>query len=120
MSKNEDDSVMEIAFATRSKFLKVCENVISKNLVELDSGGVVHVGLEEGGYNGRVIVEILPNDRSFFETDWESKDPTRFPARIKAAATALKNSGCEGRYEISHLDGSLSIKSVQLYRPSWD
>lgn len=39
-------------------------------------------------------------------------DATRFPARIKAAATALLNCGYEGRFDISHSDGLLTIRAV--------
>lgn len=103
---------MDIAYATRSQFLDPCEAAIRGHRTELDAGGVVHVDLQEGGYDGRVIVTIHPNDRTAFGTDWESTDPTRFPARIKAAATALLNCRCEGRFEVSHSDGSLRIRAV--------
>jgi hypothetical protein len=103
---------MDIAYATRSQFVDTCEAAIHGHRAELEAGGVVHVDLTEGGYDGRVVVTIHPNDRASFGTDWESTDPTRFPARIKAAATALLNCGCEGRFEISHSDGSLAIRSV--------
>jgi hypothetical protein len=104
--------VVDIAYATRSQFLNACEAAICGHRAELDAGRVVDVDLGEGGYNGRIVVTIRPNDRSFFGTDWESADPTRFPARIKAAATALLNCGCLGRYEVSHSDGSVTIRSV--------
>ncbi len=103
---------MDIAYATRSQFLGVCEAAIRGHRAELDADGVVHVDLKEGGYDGRVIVTIRPNDHMAFGTDWESTNPTRFPARIKAAATALLNCGFEGRFEISHSDGSLIIRAV--------
>jgi hypothetical protein len=103
---------MEITYVTKSSFLPACESAINTHRVNLDSGNPVHVDLQEGGYNGRVIVTIRTNDRSAFNTDWESTDPTRFPARIKAAATALLHCGCEGRFEISHTDGLLTIRAV--------
>ena len=103
---------MDIAYATRSQFLDACEAAIRGHRAELDTGGVVHVDLKEGGYDGQVVVTIRPSDRAAFGTDWESTDPTRFPARIKAAATALLNCGCEGQFEVSHSDGSLTIRSA--------
>lgn len=103
---------MDITYATRSKFLAACELGIRGHLTDLGASGVVHVDLQKGGYEGRVIVTIRQNDRSAFGTDWESTDPTRFPARIKAAATALLFSGCEGQFEVSHSDGVLSIRAV--------
>jgi hypothetical protein len=103
---------MDIPFASRSKFLDACENAIRGQRDELVTGALVHVDLEEGGYGGKVIVTIRRNEAGFFSTDWEDTDPTRFPARIKAAATALLNCGCEGNFEISHSDGSLEIRAV--------
>ena len=103
---------MDITYATRSQFLATCKAAIREHRAELAAGSVVHVDLQEGGYDGRVLVTIRLNDRTAFGTDWESTDPTRFPARIKAAATALLHSGCEGRFEVSHSDGSLTIRTV--------
>jgi hypothetical protein len=104
---------LDIRYVTRrSQFLGPCEAAIRRHRAELDAGGIVSVNLPPGGYDGRVIVTIRPNDCSDFGTDWEHPDPTRFPARIKAAATALRNCGCEGRYEVSHSDGSLTIRAV--------
>src|SRR4030095_16199858 len=98
---------VHIAYPTRSQFIDVCALAIRQHRAELQAGGLVHVGLPEGGYDGRVVVTINPADRAVFRADWERADPTRFPARIKAAAAALLNCRCEGRYEVSHSDGSL-------------
>lgn len=103
---------MHIAYATRSQFIASCEAAIRAHRAKLDTGGVVHVDLKEGGYDGEVVVIIRSSDRAAFGTDWESTDPIRFPMRIKAAATALLNCGCEGRFEVSHSDGSLTIRAV--------
>jgi hypothetical protein len=103
---------VEIASSTRSQFLEACEAAIREHRAELDGGGTVCVDLGEGGYDGRVIVTIRPNDREWFGTDWTSSDPTRFPVQIKAAATALLNCGLEGEFEVSHSDSSLTIRSV--------
>jgi hypothetical protein len=79
---------VDIAYVTRSQFLVACERAIRDQCAELDAGRVAVVDLGGGGYEGRVVVTIRPQDKGFFGTDWESTDPTRFPARIKAAATA--------------------------------
>jgi hypothetical protein len=107
-----ESTTVKIAYntKTRSQFLPALESAIQEHRAELLAGGVVRVDLlEGGGYDGRVIVTIRRTDRMFFGTDWERTDSTRFPARIKAAATALRNCDCQGRYEISHSDGSLKI-----------
>jgi hypothetical protein len=103
---------MDIPYSTRSKFLNACEAAIRESGAELRTGGIVHVHVEEGGYDGRVIGDIRTTSRSVFGTDWERTDPTRFPARIKAAATALLNCGYEGQFEISHSQGDLTIRAV--------
>jgi hypothetical protein len=103
---------VDIAYATRSQFLGACETAIHSRRADLDAGGTVYVDLGEGGYDGRVVVTISQQDRSSFGTDWTNSDPTRFPARIKAAATALLNCGCEGAFEVSHADGTLAIRAI--------
>jgi len=103
---------VDIAYSTRSQFLDACEAAIRGHRADLDAGGTVHVDLGEGGYDGRIVVTIRPDDRASFGTDWTNSDPSRFPARIKAAATALLNCGCEGAFEVSHATGSLAIRSV--------
>jgi hypothetical protein len=68
------------------------------------------VQLEPGGYDHSVSVTISLDNTVDFETDWQGSDPTRFPARIKAAAAALLQQGMSGSFQISHQDGILSIK----------
>ena len=103
---------MDITFATpRSGFLKICEDVIYSGRKELEVGGIVRIKFDKrGGYPGRIKVTIRPNDTVSFETNWEGNDPTRFPARIKAAATALLNCECLGCYEITHRNGTMEIQ----------
>lgn len=103
---------MDIAYSTQSQFLEACEAAIREHRAELDAGETVSVDLGDGGYAGRIVVTIRSDDRTSFGTDWTSSDPTRFPARIKAAATALLNCGCQGAFEVSHTDGSLAIRTV--------
>lgn len=103
---------MDIAYSTRSKFLEACEAAIRAHRADLESGETVYVDLGEGGYDGQVVVSIRQDDRATFGTDWTSTDVTWFPARIKAAATALLNCRCEGAFAVSHADGSLAIRQV--------
>ena len=103
---------MDIPYSTRSQFLDACEAAIRGHRADLENGATVSVNLDEGGYEGRVIVTIRQDDRASFGADWTSSDPSRFPVRIKAAATALVNCGCEGAFEVAHADGSLTIRAV--------
>ncbi len=101
---------VDIGFPTRSQFLEACEASIRDHRAELITGGTVRVGLPEGGYDGQVIVTIDSTDRAGFGTDWEITDPTR----IRAAAAALFNCRCYGQFEVSHSDGSLTIRAVSV------
>lgn len=103
---------MDIPYATRSKFLDVCEATIRSGRANLDAGSSLQIDVGEGGYVGRTLVQIRPIDPVNFGTDWERDDPTRFPARIKAAATALQRCNCAGSFEISHSDGRIEIRRV--------
>jgi len=103
---------LDIAYSTRSQFLDACEAAIRERRADLDGGGTVRVNLGEGGYDGRVVVTIRSDDCASFGTDWAGADPSRFPALIKAAATALLNCRCGGAFEVSHADGSLAIRSA--------
>lgn len=101
---------MEIAFAVRSRFLEACENAIRSGRAELDASQTIRVALAEGGYVGRVIITLSPENTTHFMADWKQADETRFPARIKAAATALQRRGCFGSFEIAHANGLLEIR----------
>jgi hypothetical protein len=103
---------VDIPYAGRSLFLDACAAAIREQRAELDAGCSVTVDLNRGGgYSGRVIVNIRTADGTTFATDWERPDPTRFPARLKAAATALLHCGCMGRFELLHKDGTLTIQA---------
>jgi len=104
---------MKIPFATRSSYTGPCENAIRFQADDLSRGLPVNVSLEPGGYAGKVEVNIIDNEPVSFGTDWVGTDPTRFPTRIKAAATALYRCSCFGEYVISHNDGRLTIKRIK-------
>lgn len=104
---------MNIPYLIRhSDFLLPCKVAIRKNRRQLQAGGPIRVSLPDGGYHGLVFVTITPNNSIKFGTNWTNNDPSRFPARIKAAATALKDSGYVGRFEIRHTDGTLNIRQA--------
>jgi hypothetical protein len=94
-----------------SSFVGPCEDAIREERASLDAGQSIRVIFDKsGGYDEAVVVAIRDGDHSFFGSNWEGRDPTRFPARVKAAATALLNCGCYGRYLIEHQDGALAIR----------
>jgi 5-methylcytosine-specific restriction protein A len=104
---------MKIAYSSISKFLVLCEQALALHGDKFKGG--INVVLEPGGYEGSLIVTIEKEDETGFETDWENPDVTRFPARIKAAATALRNQGYWGTFVVSHKNGSLSIKRSESW-----
>lgn len=104
---------MDIKFVIRSRFLELCEAATSRGWQVLKAGKSLRVDIAKGGYNGRVLVTIHPDDSVFFATSWRAKDPSRFPVRIRAATTALRNNGYVGRFEIGHTDGAIEIRAVQ-------
>ena len=65
----------------------------------------------EDGYEGDCIANVLAGNE--FETDGKWSDITRFPARIKAAATCLKERKLFGKYRLSYKNGILSIECIQ-------
>lgn len=73
-----------------------------------------HVRLNRtGGYSGNVTVTIRRINEAEFEANKELRDWTRFPARIRAAATALRDAGHRGRFNIVHQNGELSVNVNQ-------
>lgn len=100
---------MKIRYSVRSSFLLPCRMAIKKYAKQLQQGLEISINFPSGGYEDKLDIDIQPSDQKTFGTDW-NRDPTRFPARIKAAATALKDAGYVGRYQISYEDGTLSIR----------
>ena len=107
---------MNIPYASRSKFIAPCHTGITAQQEALDAGHVIRIALEveKEGYPGKIQVSIAARNVTKFETNWSASDPTRFPARLKAAVTALRDCGCWGDFDISHADGVLSIGKTGL------
>ena len=81
---------------------------------EINEGVKLRVNLgKTGGYPAENLeITISQHDQNFFETDWEYKDWTRFPARIRALATSLKDQDLWGKYLTSHIDGEIELRKV--------
>jgi 5-methylcytosine-specific restriction endonuclease McrA len=67
---------------------------------------------EKAGYPGDELVEIQSREEETFRSDWKGSDPTRFPARIKAAATALRDEGYRGTFRVQQEEGTLVISAA--------
>lgn len=73
----------------------------------------VQLRAERSGYKGSHEVSISEADELEFEADADLADWTRFPARIRAAATALRGANFLGRFTITHCEGQLTIDRLE-------
>jgi hypothetical protein len=103
---------MWIDYPTRSSFLKPCTTVIERHAQALRNGETITVHLSRQGYNGQVFLTVTKENPGAFWTEEKYKDPTRFPARIRAAAWALYREGKFGTFEVGHDTGTLTIRRV--------
>ncbi len=104
---------MKIKYNIRgSTFLLPIKAALQQNAQRLRRGASVSLSLAAGGFPGRITITIDPKHLSSFPTDWNNNDHTWFPARIKAAATALRDLGFAGSFEIWHEDGLLKLRRV--------
>ena len=110
---------MKYNYPKKSKFLDKCETVIRQNKILLSSGMTISIEFSDKGYSGKVQVLIDELDNSRFDTNWSGKDPTRFPARIKATALALFRQGCFGQHKITHRKGRIEISRPPAELEVW-
>jgi|LULM01.1.fsa_nt_gb hypothetical protein len=104
----------KIPYPNKSKFYPMIKDYILKLDNTKQDGIDIKVELPESepdGYKGDYIVNI-DGVQSFFETNFTNKDITRFPARIKAAALAIKDTNNIGEFHITHEKRIIAIKSV--------
>lgn len=97
-----------VPYPARSSFLDPIAAALREDANQLSSGERVEVRLKPGGYDGEHLIRI-GEDSEEFQTDWVGNDLTRFPARIRAAAGALRANGNRGLFLISHASGVLAI-----------
>lgn len=84
---------------------------VIRSAIEASSGKfpiTVHFPVN-GGYTGCIRVQIAKANPLEFQADWENRDWTRFPARIRAAATALRDTDHFGAFVITHQDATIQI-----------
>jgi hypothetical protein len=94
-----------------SEFYTQVREVIERRM-PLEMGKTVECNLQKpGGYELAVDVFIKPGE--VFQSDREYRDYTRFPARIRAAATVLRDLGNFGRYSIRHRQSILTINQIR-------
>lgn len=112
---------MNIEFLKQEgRFRSIIRQQIVNNIESLTNGIELDIPMSDSvGYEAEKIKVKISNDSKEFFTDWENQDPTRFPARIKAAATALKDCDLLGEFEISYKDGMIIIQHVREVSQAW-
>ena len=108
---------MRISYPQRSSFESPLRAAIGGASARLSKGLPVAVRLRPGGYDARVVVVVDPRDNRSFQSDWKQSDPSRFPARIRAASKALFLEGQIGTFAVSHFSGILEIRRVVAAGP---
>src|SRR5262249_48334101 len=91
----------------KSKFYRIVREVIEREM-PFGTSKTLACNLQKPG-GDEVAVEVVIKPGEEFQSDREYPDWTRFPARIRAAATALRDSGNFGIYSISHSESVLTI-----------
>jgi hypothetical protein len=86
---------------------------IRDKVESLNGSDVIEIQLQpEGGYSGVIEIEIQDPQESHLEAAVNLTDASRFPARIRAACTELRDQGFIGKFRISHDDGLLTIQRI--------
>ena len=96
----------------RSKLYQQIKTLIQPQDIEAGQFDVDLSAISKAGYAGSFTVTINPNT-STFESDFANKDISRFPARIRACALALKELGLAGKYVIAHRQGIVSVTLIR-------
>jgi hypothetical protein len=102
---------MRVPYVSNSRFLPIIAAALDDQMNGACAGALI-VDLGRGGYTGTVTVDLDPDDLRTFSSNWKGVDVTRFPVRIRAAATALRDRHVFGKFVIVHSDGELRIMSL--------
>ncbi|RWS48883.1 hypothetical protein CKA56_12155 [Arcobacter venerupis] len=93
----------------KSKFKNiVLEHLRAMTIPQLKDD--LEINFTKNGYNGNLIIEISEED--YFYANSSFSDISRFPARIKATASALKSLNFFGKFNITHYNGILRISQI--------
>ena len=99
---------VEVAYNARrdNGFTEMVRNAIADN----PEGFEWECNLGTKGYSSKMDIEVHKDEHFVAWTQVRYDDITRFPARIKAAATALFEEGLHGEFQIESQNTSLKIK----------
>ena len=98
---------VEVAYSSRRDkgFTKEVRNAIAENRAGIEW----ECTLDGKGYCGKMDVEVHNDEHFVAWTSVRYDDPSRFPARIKAAATALFEEGLQGEFHVHAENDKLKI-----------
>lgn len=94
----------KINYNKKSKFLNIIIENLNKNIFKIDLASIS----SDKGYEGNFIIEIV--ESHFIVENFKNNDKTRFPARIKATASAINKLKRYGKYNIAHKDRIIIIE----------
>lgn len=78
-----------------------------------DRSQTIQVQLSSGGYERDLRFTIAPGDGYTFQSTWKGAEK-RFSARLRAAATVLRDLGLTGEYHALHHDGIISLTKLPV------
>lgn len=97
-----------LAYSKKSKFLLPIKEKLEDKFFKEISIDLSQITSQKG-YEGEYLIEI---NESHFSANFLNNDPTRFPQRIRVAATVLSRLKFYGKYIISHKNKILTIQKT--------
>lgn len=93
-----------------SEFSKLLKDGL--RVLEVERKVVVNLN-KAGGYRGKIEISIRNTNEGAFKTNFDNEDSSRFPARIKAVASELRNQGILGSFLVSHEEGMIEVERIE-------
>jgi len=106
--------MVEISFTDLSKS-KICQLIFEKLPETFDSISFEISGLDSDGYPGQFVISHTDDDQFFSAFGYENEDLSRFPQRVRAVATAMKEKAIYGHFFVSHSRGVFEIIRISNF-----
>ena len=110
---------MKVRFNTEpSRFAPLIQEALAKSPDSLGNGERVSIKVPiqaatKRGFEREAVVTIGP-DPNAFDAEWPGEDPSRFGARLRAAATVLRDLGYKGTFRVEREGQTVTIQRVSL------
>lgn len=100
-----------IPYVHYSKYMDSCRVFVRRHAAVIDSGKKIKWTTGwTGGYYGSHVVMI--SQGTTFCTTYQGSDPSRFPLRLRALATALRDVGLNHLFHLVHKGGVIWIQRL--------